>query len=55
MTKGFKITSAPGNIQGRTEGKEEMEETFLSVPGKKVGIPEKENPEKLSRTLKSVL
>ncbi len=55
MTNGFKITSAPGNIQGRTEGKEEMEEAFLSVRGKKVGIPDKENPEKLSRTPKSVL
>ncbi len=55
MTKGFKITSAPGNIQGRTEGKEEMEEAFLSVRGKKVGIPDKENPEKLSRTPKNVL
>ncbi len=35
MTKGFKITCAPGNIQDRTEGKEEMEEAFLSVRGKK--------------------
>ncbi len=55
MTKGFKITYSPGNIQGRTEGKEEMEETFLFVRGKKVGIPDKENPEKLSRTPESVL
>ncbi len=55
MTKGFKITCAPGNIEGRTEGKEEMEEAFLSGRGKKVGIPDKENPVKLSRTPKSVL
>ncbi len=52
---GFKITYSPGSIQGRTQGKEEMGEAFLSVRGKKVGIPDKENPEKLSRTPKRVL